>query len=315
MFQKIKRNLLLSLAIAALVYLALTIFGDFNSVISSFKEFNWLLLPLLLFLSYLNYFTRFLKWNYYIKLLCIKIQKKDSFGIFMSGLIMSITPGKMGELIKAYLVKQISEEPISRTAPIILVERLTDFLALILLSLIGAFIFNYGKILVISLLLFFLLMVFIISSPKIASQIIGYLSSTKILKKYFDKMNNAYRSSYLMLRPLPLVYMILLSVVAWFFECFGFYLILLNFSIDFPLFLAIFIYSFSTIVGAVSMLPGGLGITEGSLTFLMIEHNIAKDIAIASTFIVRVVTLWFAVLIGILSVMFYKRRYGSIAFD
>lgn len=63
------------------------------------------------------------------------------------------------------------------------------------------------------------------------------------------------------------------------------------------------------------MLPGGLGVTEGSLTFMLIRNNFPKDLAVASTFIVRVVTLWFALLVGILSVSIYQNRYGKITVE
>jgi uncharacterized protein (TIRG00374 family) len=63
------------------------------------------------------------------------------------------------------------------------------------------------------------------------------------------------------------------------------------------------------------MLPGGLGVTEGSLTYFLVEKNIAADIAVTTTFIVRVVTLWFAVLVGIFAVTFYQKRFGKISLE
>ena len=63
------------------------------------------------------------------------------------------------------------------------------------------------------------------------------------------------------------------------------------------------------------MLPGGLGVTEGSLTFMLIQENISKDVAVATTFIVRVVTFWFAVIVGIISVSFYQKRYGKLTIE
>ena len=38
------------------------------------------------------------------------------------------------------------------------------------------------------------------------------------------------------------------------------------------------------------MLPGGLGVTEASLTGLMVLMKIPKDISVVSTFIIRVAT-------------------------
>ena len=74
----------------------------------------------------------------------------------------------------------------------------------------------------------------------------------------------------------------------------------------------IFVYAFSTIAGAITMLPAGLGVTEGSLTYLLITRGIAKDTAVASTFIIRVVTLWFAIAVGIISLSFYQKKTGFI---
>ena len=57
---------------------------------------------------------------------------------------MSVTPGKFGELLKSYMLKQISNEPISKTAPIVLVERITDFLSLLFIAIIGSYLFGIG---------------------------------------------------------------------------------------------------------------------------------------------------------------------------
>ncbi len=130
-----------------------------------------------------------------------------------------------------------------------------------------------------------------------------------------ESIQNAYESSYLMLRPWPLFLSTIISIISWSFECLGYHLILINFNLEISFLWAAFSYGFATIVGAITMLPGGLGVTEGSLTFMLIRNNFPKDLAVASTFIVRVVTLWFALLIGILSVSIYQNRYGKITVE
>jgi uncharacterized membrane protein YbhN (UPF0104 family) len=63
------------------------------------------------------------------------------------------------------------------------------------------------------------------------------------------------------------------------------------------------------------MLPAGLGVTEGSLTFLLVSGGVASSVAVASTFIIRTVTLWFALLVGIISLYFYQKEFGKINFE
>lgn len=315
MLEKVKKNIFRSLAVAAILYLAFTIYADYRSVISAFARFNWLLLPLLLALSFINYLTRFYKWDYYLKVLKVRISRIDSFAIFMSGLIMSVTPGKMGELLKSYLVKQVSNEPISKTAPIVMVERITDFISLVLLALIGAYVFDYGRIIVIGTGIFFLLVTLVISHKRLSFYLIDLIVNIGFLKKHGTRIRTAYESVYLLLRPLPLSYMVGISFLSWFLECLGYYIILFNFGIHFNILWPTFVYTFSTIAGAITMLPGGLGVTDGSLTFLLIRNKVPKDIAVSSTFIIRAVTLWFAVLIGVISVSFYQHRYGNISVE
>jgi uncharacterized protein (TIRG00374 family) len=315
LLKNLKKKILISTAFAGLLYLGFTIYADFNQVARVFKEFNWLLLPILLILSLLNYFTRFIKWDYYLSILKIPVKKIDSLSIFMSGLIMSVTPGKMGELLKSYLVKEIAGTQISKTAPIIFAERITDFISLIIIGLIGAYIYGYGGEITIAVGVFFLIVIIIISNKKLAMPLIGLIEKISFLKKHIAKIHNAYESSYQMLKLAPLIYMILLSLVGWFFECLGYHLILSNFGVSNSFIWASFSYAFATIVGSITMLPGGLGVTEGSLTYMVIKSGASKEIAVASTFIVRVVTLWFAVLVGIISVSFYQHRFGKITIE
>lgn len=312
MLKQIKKRILISLVIAGVLYLAFTIYADFNNLSKVLSKFSWWLLPVVLLLAFANYVSRFFKWDYYLSILTVNIKKIDSFSIFMSGLIMSVTPGKMGELLKAYLVKQISGTPISRTAPIIFAERITDFISLVIIALIGAYVYNYGRSIVLAVGLFFLIVVILISNKKFALAIINQFEKIKFSKKHLLNIHAAYESSYLLLRPLPLFYMTMLSFVSWSFECLGYHIILTNFEVDLSYLWASFSYAFATIVGAISMLPGGLGLTEGSLTYMLIQKSYSKELAVASTFIIRAVTLWFAVLVGIISMGLYQKRFGKI---
>ena len=62
------------------------------------------------------------------------------------------------------------------------------------------------------------------------------------------------------------------------------------------------------------MLPGGLGATEASLTGLLLLLKIPKDISVASTIIIRVATLWFAVILGVFAVQILNKK-DHIDFD
>ena len=310
MFNRYKRRILLSVVFGAIIFLVFSIYADFDKLIITFGNFNWLWFPFLLLLSFGNYLFRFIKWQYFTKILKINIKTKRSLLIFLSSFVMSVTPGKMGELLKSFLLKEETGTPVSKSAPIIFAERITDFISIVLLCIVGAFVFNYGKELIIIVGIIFILCVFILSSRKISIYIITLFEKIVFFKKHIVKIHIAYDSIYQLLKIKSLLVTILISIISWFFECFAFYIVLNNFQFTSEIFqvnllIATFIYGFSTLVGAIAMLPGGLGATEASLTGLLILSKIPKNISVAST-IIRVATLWFAVIIGVISIIIYQ---------
>ncbi len=308
MLQKLKHKLIISLAIGGGVYLFFIVYANFNQFLISLSQFSLWLLPVVLILSLFNFVLRFYKWNHYLSLIKVKINKVDSFYIFMSGLVMSVTPGKLGEFLKAYLVKEKTQVPMSKTSPVIIVERLTDSIAFILISLVGAYIFNYGMVITLIITVVLIFLIILLTSPKLLLLVLHFFEKSNRFKKHIIKVENAYKSMQMLLKPSVLFNMTVLSIIAWLAECLGYYLILRNFEIHINFMWASFSYAFANIVGTVSMLPGGLGITEGSLTFLLLGKGVSKTTSVTTTFIVRVATLWFAVFVGVIALSMLHKR-------
>jgi len=308
LLQKLKRNIILVLIFAFTIFFILTLFADFDLIIVSFQKFPLELVPIVLLIISFNLFFRFLKWHYYIRELNIEVSFLDSLLIFTSGLVMSITPGKWGELLKSFLIKHKTETAVSETIPIVISERITDVISLIIFALVGAFIFNYGVTLICCIgLSYFLILVFILNK-KISKKIVVQIKNIKILSKYISKIELLNENLYKLFRPKTFVITILISFASWLFEFFGFYIILRSFTINISMMLSSFVYSFATIIGSLSMLPGGVGATEGSLTFLLIDNGFPNEYAVVATLIIRVVTLWFAEIIGATSLFVFSKR-------
>jgi len=311
LFQKYKKKIIFSVVLGAVVFLGLSIYANFNELIEAFAIYNWILFPVILILSLCNYMFRFFRWEYYTKTLDIKVERKMSFLIFLSSFIMSVTPGKIGEVFKSYLLKEQIGTPVSKSAPIVFAERITDFLSLVMLSIAGALVFGYGTEIIISFGAAFVIMVFIISNKKLSYAIIGLLEKFKFIARVSHKLHTAYDSIYQMVRFKELIITIILSIFAWSFECFSFYLVINGFglgdTLHIDLLIATFVYGFATIAGAATMLPGGLGATDASITGLLVLLALPKSVAVASTLIIRAATLWFAVVVGIVAVMFYQK--------
>ena len=88
------------------VLLGLGLYADFGSLRAELASFRWELFPLALALTALNYLLRFFRWQRYLAKLEIEVPPRRSFAIFVAGLTMTITPAKLGELLKSGLLKR-----------------------------------------------------------------------------------------------------------------------------------------------------------------------------------------------------------------
>jgi glycosyltransferase 2 family protein len=319
LLSKLKGRLIIGVAIGALVYLILVVLSGWGELKESLAAFNWLIFPLLLVLAFANYLFRFLKWDYYLLRLDITLPKKDSLIVFLSGLIGTITPGKIGELLKTYLVKQLNNTPIVKTAPIVIAERMTDFAALVIISIAGLTVFAVGNYLLVIALVVVILGGFIgvVGHRGLSMWLIGLLEKTPLIGRLGQKLHVMYESTHALLGLKPLTVATFWSLLAWLCECVGFWIVLKEMNAPVPVMTASFIYAVGTIVGAVS--PGGLGVTEGSMVgFLqsgevMGEFSMNMPEATAATMIIRAATLWFAVLVGAVVLLAFQSRFAGVA--
>lgn len=296
-----KKKLVVTIAISAALYLVWCIWTGWSGIVSAFSVFEWRILPLCLGLAFGNYVIRFFKWHYYLAILDIPLRRIVSFQVFLAGFVMAATPGKFGEVFKSYLLKEITGVPISRSAPIVLAERLTDFIAFLLIALLGVTLLPGGWI-VFSISIGGIVAILVLVSMKSAAEwCIAQLARIAAIRPHSDKIRTAYESAYRLIAPYPLFIATAISLGSWFLECVAFYLILWGFGNPLPLVSASFIYAFGTIMGALLMTPGGIGPTEGTIGGLLILlFEIPKAAAASATLVIRICTLWFAVLVGML---------------
>lgn len=305
MFTKLKRNVLIVIIFAILIYLGLLFFADFDKTISSLKTFPLESFLIALFFIILSMVFKFLRWQIYTTALNLKITLTDSILVFTSGFVMTISPGKIGELLKSFLLKNKYQIPIAKSTPIIAAERIIEFLSLIFISLIGVIIYSSGLIYLLTIISILLAGILLVSSQKIRNILHNLLIKLPFIKNN-EKNIEEFNSSLKKLFSIKIILKsLIISIIAWLFEFYGFYLVLSAFTNDINLVLSSFIYSMSIIIGAVSMLPGGIGTTEGAITLLLSQNGLSENIAIASTIIIRFLTLWLSVLIGFVAMIIF----------
>lgn len=308
MNRSLAKKVLLGVILAIVFYAALAFFSDLNELRSVSSKFSWGLLPLVMLLALGNYFVRAVRWHMYLSSVGVDIAPRDSAIVFFAGLGMSVSPGKLGELLKAQYVKNINGTNRRVTAPVVIAERLTDLVGVILIAAAGVFTFNYGYLLFMVIIVLAGGALVTLSSRRISRWIVRRLGFIPMVRRRSEKLEGAIDNMARLNRPPYLFPATILSVLAWGFEGFGFYLVINSFpGVEISLYSALFIYAFSILVGAVSMIPGGLGATEGVMTGLLLLLSVDKSVAFAATLITRLATLWFAVVLGLLTMALWRK--------
>ena len=303
-----RNRLLVSIAAGLGIFIGLSLYSDIRAVTQAFVEFRWGYIPLILALTLLNYLLRFYKWDYYLRNISVRLKVKDSLAIFLSGLTMSVTPAKLGEVFKSYLLKRTNGTEVSRSVPVVFAERITDVLGLLILAAISFSAFQYGKEILIVVLVILLALIVIIKSRWICGRLIRLTESVPLINKLSDSLRMAYESTHTLFGFKNLIVATAISVISWGFECLAMYFVLEGFGISASVLLSTFVFSFSSLVGAVSMIPGGLLVAEGSFAGLLVLSGIPKGIAAGATIIIRFCTLWFGVVIGLITLFLIRKK-------
>lgn len=294
------------LIIAIGIYSIFLIYSDFNTVIDNSLNFNYFFIPLILLTVFSSWIFLFFRWCILLKNSNIEIPFKDNFLIYLSGFTFSISPGKSGELIKSIFLKNKFNIEKSKSIPIIFVERFYDVLALIILILFGiSFLqFEFLPIVILCVGILFSIL-FLIYSKSTFDYFIRFAFKFKFLQKFITPLENSHEIIRKSITPKTFLISTSLTIFYRLIEAFSVYLVFLGFGIDLiSYFQLTYMYSASIILGSISMIPGGLGITEGSLASLISSNGIAFSSALVLVIIIRFFTLWFAVITGFIALKF-----------
>ncbi|TVR76053.1 MAG: UPF0104 family protein [Sphaerobacteraceae bacterium] len=317
---RLRRRFLYGLAFGLLVVVALVVISDGPALWQTLREFQWWLLPLILFLTLVNYAGRYVKWEFYLAVLDIQgLKRRTSAIIFVAGLAMAITPGKVGEVLKAYLVRRATGTPMAKTAPIPLAERLTDGIAMLILASFGLLTFRYGWPLLLVASIGALTVVVIVQNRRLVEWILSKLERVPVIAPKVHILRSLYDSTFILLKNRNLLIATTIGTISWAGECLAFYVILIGLGMPANtefLILAFFVLASATVLGSLSMLPGGLGAAEASVAGLLIllvsDTLMTTQIAGAATLLIRFATLWFGVMLGVVALMMIERHFQSL---
>ena len=296
----LNKKTLLVLICAISLYVGFVVFSDISILLEKFKNFDFIYLLFSLLLIFISYLIRGIRYDYLLKKISIHLPLKQSVMLFFAGLALGITPGKFGEVIKSSFLKRQYNQSLSKTVPVVFVERYFDLVGIVIIAIVGVWFVEIQKTEILTA--FFLMVIVLVVSRqrKLIIPILNRFKKIPFLKNFSNNFLEMYDTIHSLLSFRIYTKSTGLSIIAWLLESIGVFFIFQGFGIDLSFETVVLIFVISSLIGAISMLPGGLGITEGSMIGLLLFQGIDYTEAFSVVLLVRIATLWYSIMLGLL---------------
>ncbi len=288
-------------------------YTGFSEITDSLRRFAPEYFAAAVLLASANYALRIVRWNYYLRVLGIGgISRLDRALHFLSGFVLTVTPGKLGEVFKSAVMAETHGIPPEHSAPIVIAERLADVISIVLLLLFGAGTFPGGLPWAFAgggAVAFGMLLILWERPGRI---VLGYLEGTW-MRRIVPRINTAWAHLRHLAGPRLLLVPTVLGLIGWALEGTGLMLLIWGFGESMTWSTAAFFYATATLAGALVPVPGGLGVTETLMQQQLVQLGaIELGNATAAMLLLRLATLWWAVLVGFAALGILKRRYPQL---
>lgn len=252
-------------------------------------------------LSFISYLIRFFRWHLCLLWMGEKVGLLDNLGIYLSGLVFSSSPGKVGETFRCFLLLRHSVA-VPKGLAAFLADRLGDLLGVCALGVVAEFA-QRGAFGPTSALLLAIAVASFLVKRFVNIQGAGGSVCRGLRLPFANVWAEALRCWMSLWSGWVPACCSALAAVAYGMQALVFILICSRVGVDVGLAQALGVYVFATFFGAASMVPGGLGVTEGVLAVQLVWLGVPSELAVAIALVARLLTFGFGMLTGALALL------------
>ncbi len=263
----------------------------------------------LLGLSLVNYLFRGGRWHVMARKLGLPTRLSQDIRHFIGGFAMSVTPGRVGELIRMRWIKRETGWAVERTAPLVLMDRAGDLAAMALILAMGLALGAGGVKFGLPVVILALAAAYVATRPSLLA---GFATltykATGLVPRLMVKIRRAAKSLAVFTTPRTMLVTLTLGLTGWLAEGMAFHLLLVWMGADIGFWMAVTIFTFSTLAGGLTGAPGGVGGAEAAMVTLLSLQGVPLETSLPATAIIRVTTLWFAIGLGLIVFPYAERQ-------
>jgi len=324
-----RRNILFVMIIGIIIFIIFTNQIGLTKLISLMDNVNKPLILLVLIFNLLNLIAFTKTWQLLTKtdISFFKLFKFYMVGAFISNITPSFGTG--GEPVKAMLMGKETGMSKAECFAGVVSQRMLNMFPFLVLSILGfGLLFFKPELrlgtwellaLLFSLLLgigiFVLLIYFYVRKDKLSSFVhfsirflapfIGLIKKGFDEKAYSEALEESINSFHGGLRSIHqnkngIIQAVIFSFIGWCFDILAIYTVFLSLgTVSLHISVLIIAYTISMMSGWLPLfLPGGLGITDGTMAVLFVYGGVPLEIAVLATLLYRLASYWFNTILG-----------------
>ncbi|HTZ70624.1 MAG TPA: lysylphosphatidylglycerol synthase transmembrane domain-containing protein [Acetobacteraceae bacterium] len=293
------RYVVLAMLVFAAGLALAAVLGGGKAALAALQHVPPSILPVLLALSATNYALRAARWLLFSNALALRVPQATNVLYYVAGFAMTATPGKVGEALRLYLMNRSHGARYESTAALLVADRLSDAVAITaVVALTVAWFAHYLWLAMVSVAIVACIVLLALRPGFLLTVIDALFARMRRWPRLFVRARRAVRALQRLADPRIFGLALLLGMLGWCAEAASFAILLHALGVGVHPLAAAFIFSFGMMVGAISVLPGGLGSTEATMIGLLATQGVPFGTALVATGVVRLTTLWFAVALG-----------------
>lgn len=293
-------TILIVFLLIILFYTAFIAYSDFSKFSNNIQSFNLMLLPIILILSASGMVIMSIRQKILLTQIGVLLSLKENILLYLSGLSLNVTPAGSGELIKSIILKKKHGYKTAKTLPLFFIEKLNDLISIITIIGFTLIFFQITEIMI-GLIAFSGLTALIYGTFRVRRLFIKFsnlLKKIPYIKNRTESIEESYDSFYLMTSSKTTLKCWIVGLISWIIEAFAIYFVFLAFNTNLEFLFTTMVVFSSYILGAISLLPGGVGLTEISVMKFLTEEGMEISLVTSIIIMMRIVTIWFATIMG-----------------
>jgi len=302
-------NLIWIIFASMFLYAALFLFSDVNKISDHFSNIRIELVFLMFAVGILSHVMKIFRQKDLLESVDETIPLKQNLIIYLAGLSLIFTPGGIGVFIKSHFLKQRFNIKNNKSFPVIFLERYHDLFAATTIISIGLWLsFSWISATLVVISSFLLLGVYLtITNLNVFSFVHDRLVKIKFISKRLPEIGPN-KSFFILTRPKAMTKGWLISVTGWGLDSLAVYVGFLALGVDLGYVLTSQIYLTSLGYGVLSLLPGGIGVTEGIADYLLVQQGLTISVASSLVIFTRLATIWSATGVGLIFTRFASKQ-------